>query len=150
MSLKSLPDGMMLRNSSLINNTGCLQIPRIHDRNSLESFPSGELPSTLKRLEIRHCSNLESVSEKVLPNNTALEYLEMRSYPNLKILPECLNSVKQLNIEECRGLKGFPERALSAPNLRELRIRRCENLKCLPYHMKNLTSLELLNFGNSP
>ncbi|KAL6327671.1 hypothetical protein AAG906_022611 [Vitis piasezkii] len=91
--LKYLPDGMLHRNSTHSNNACCLQILRIHDCKSLKFFPRGKLPPTLKRLEIRHCSNLESVSEKMWPNNTALEYLEMRGYPNLKILPECLHSV---------------------------------------------------------
>ena len=148
--LKYLPDGMMHRNSTHSNNACCLQILRIHDCKSLKFFPRGELPPTLKRLEIRHCSNLESVSEKMWPNNTALEYLEMRSYPNLKILPECLHSVKQLKIGDCGGLEGFPERGFSAPNLRELRIWRCENLKFLPHQMKNLTSLQVLSVENSP
>ncbi|KAL6327687.1 hypothetical protein AAG906_022627 [Vitis piasezkii] len=150
MRLRSLPDGMMHSNSTHSNNACCLQILRIHDCQSLVSFPRGELSSTLKRLEIRHCSNLESVSKKMSPSSRALEYLEMRSYPNLKILPQCLHNVKQLNIEDCGGLEGFPERGLSAPNLRELRIWRCQNLKCLPHQMKNLTSLQFLNIGHSP
>uniref|UniRef100_F6HVD2 Disease resistance RPP13-like protein 1 n=1 Tax=Vitis vinifera TaxID=29760 RepID=F6HVD2_VITVI len=148
--LKYLPDGMMHRNSIHSNNDCCLQILRIHDCKSLKFFPRGELPPTLERLEIRHCSNLEPVSEKMWPNNTALEYLELRGYPNLKILPECLHSVKQLKIEDCGGLEGFPERGFSAPNLRELRIWRCENLKCLPHQMKNLTSLRVLSMEDSP
>ncbi|XP_034702920.1 putative disease resistance RPP13-like protein 1 isoform X2 [Vitis riparia] len=148
--LKYLPDGMMHRNSTHSNNACCLQMLRIHDCKSLKFFPRGELPPTLKRLEIRHCSNLESVSEKMWPKNTALEYLEMRGYPNLKILPECLHSVKQLKIGDCGGLEGFPERGFSAPNLRELRIWRCENLKFLPHQMKNLTSLQVLSVENSP
>ena len=150
MRLRSLPDGMMHPNSTHSNNACCLQILRIHDCQSLVSFPRGELSSTLKRLEIQHCSNLESVSKKMSPSSRALEYLEMRSYPNLKILPQCLHNVKQLNIEDCGGLEGFPERGLSAPNLRELRIWRCQNLKCLPHQMKNLTSLQFLNIGHSP
>ncbi|KAL6327454.1 hypothetical protein AAG906_019767 [Vitis piasezkii] len=107
MRLRSLPDGMMHPNSTHSNNACCLQILRIHDCQSLVSFPRGELSSTLKRLEIRHCSNLESVSKKMSPSSRALEYLEMRSYPNLKILPQCLHNVKQLNIEDCGGLEGF-------------------------------------------
>ncbi|KAJ9685340.1 hypothetical protein PVL29_017389 [Vitis rotundifolia] len=133
MRLRSLPDGMMHPNSTHSNNACCLQILRIHDCHSLVSFPRGELPFTLKRLEIRHCSNLESVSKRMSPNSRALEYLEMRSYPNLKILPQWVS-----------------RRGLSAPNLRELRIWRCQNLKCLPYQMKNLTSLQFLNIGHSP
>ncbi|KAL6327686.1 hypothetical protein AAG906_022626 [Vitis piasezkii] len=148
--LKHLPYGMMHHNSTHSNNACCLHILRIHDCESLNFFPIGELSPTLKRLEIWHCSNLESVSEKMSSNHTALEYLEMRGYPNLKILPECLHSVKQLKIEDCGGLEGFPERGFSAPNLRELHIWRCENLKCLPHQMKNLTSLQVLSMEDSP
>ncbi|WKA02056.1 hypothetical protein VitviT2T_020295 [Vitis vinifera] len=109
-----------------------------------------ELPSTLELLCIWGCANLESMSEKMSPNGTALEYLDIRGYPNLKILPECLTSLKELHIEDCGGLECFPKRGLSTPNLRHLRIWRCVNLRSLPHQMKNLTSLHVLSIRGCP
>ncbi|RVW63194.1 putative disease resistance protein [Vitis vinifera] len=128
---------------------------RVEDCENLESLPEGmmttrELPSTLELLCIWGCANLESMSEKMSPNGTALEYLDIRGYPNLKILPECLTSLKELHIEDCGGLECFPKRGLSTPNLRHLRIWRCVNLRSLPHQMKNLTSLHVLSIRGCP
>ncbi|CBI35114.3 unnamed protein product, partial [Vitis vinifera] len=138
-NLKSLQNGLQ--------NLTCLEELEMMGCLAVESFPETGLPPMLRRLVLQKCRSLRS-----LPHNysSSLEYLELRGYPNLKILPECLHSVKQLKIEDCGGLEGFPERGFSAPNLRELRIWRCENLKCLPHQMKNLTSLRVLSMEDSP
>ncbi|XP_010645648.1 putative disease resistance protein At3g14460 [Vitis vinifera] len=151
-NLESLPEGMMHHKSSstVSKNTCCLEKLWIKNCSSLKFFPTGELPSTLELLCIWGCANLESMSEKMSPNGTALEYLDIRGYPNLKILPECLTSLKELHIEDCGGLECFPKRGLSTPNLRHLRIWRCVNLRSLPHQMKNLTSLHVLSIRGCP
>ena len=151
-NLESLPEGMMYHKSSstVSKNTCCLEKLWIKNCSSLKFFPTGELPSTLELLCIWGCANLESMSEKMSPNGTALEYLDIRGYPNLKILPECLTSLKELHIEDCGGLECFPKRGLSTPNLRHLRIWRCVNLRSLPHQMKNLTSLHVLSIRGCP
>ena len=151
-NLESLPEGMMHHKSSstVSKNTCRLEKLWIKNCSSLKFFPTGELPSTLELLCIWGCANLESMSEKMSPNGTALEYLDIRGYPNLKILPECLTSLKELHIEDCGGLECFPKRGLSTPNLRHLRIWRCVNLRSLPHQMKNLTSLHVLSIRGCP
>ncbi|XP_034703878.1 putative disease resistance RPP13-like protein 1 [Vitis riparia] len=134
-SLESLPEG--LTSSS---NTCCLEELWIENCSSLNSFPIGELPSTLKNLSISGCTNLESVSEKMSPNSTALEYLGLKGYPNLK----------SLLIKDCGGLECFPERGLSISNLEYLKIERCENLKSLTHQMRNLKSLRSLTISECP
>uniref|UniRef100_F6HVE1 Disease resistance RPP13-like protein 1 n=1 Tax=Vitis vinifera TaxID=29760 RepID=F6HVE1_VITVI len=115
-----------------------------------ESFSTRELPSTLKKLEICGCPDLESMSENMCPNNSALDNLVLEGYPNLKILPECLHSLKSLQIINCEGLECFPARGLSTPTLTSLRIEGCENLKSLPHQMRDLKSLrDLTIFGNT-
>ncbi|RVW71204.1 putative disease resistance RPP13-like protein 1 [Vitis vinifera] len=151
-NLESLPEGMMHHKSSstVSKNTCCLEKLWIKNCSSLKFFPTGELPSTLELLCIWGCANLESISEKMSPNGTALEYLDIRGYPNLKILPECLTSLKELHIEDCGGLECFPKRGLSTPNLMHLRIWRCVNLRSLPQQMKNLTSVHTLSIRGCP
>ncbi|RVW72202.1 putative disease resistance protein [Vitis vinifera] len=136
--------------STVSKNTCCLEKLWIKNCSSLKFFPTGELPSTLELLCIWGCANLESISEKMSPNGTALEYLDIRGYPNLKILPECLTSLKELHIEDCGGLECFPKRGLSTPNLMHLRIWRCVNLRSLPQQMKNLTSVHTLSIRGFP
>ncbi|WKA02061.1 hypothetical protein VitviT2T_020298 [Vitis vinifera] len=111
---------------------------------------SRELPSTLKKPEICGCPELESMSENMCPNNSALDNLVLEGYPNLKILPECLHSLKSLQIINCEGLECFPARGLSTPTLTSLRIEGCENLKSLPHQMRDLKSLRDLTISFCP
>ena len=152
-NLESLPEGMgMMRHNS--NSNGSLEYLDISDCPSLKSFSTatGEfvLPSTLKQLVISRCSNLESMSENMCPNNTALEYLHLWVYPNLRTLPECLNSLKELRIWDCKGLDCFPSRGLSTPNLTQLHIDECQNLEYMSSEMRNLKSLKELRIRNCP
>ena len=140
----------MHHNSTSSSNTCCLEELRILNCSSLNSFPTGELPSTLKNLSITGCTNLESMSEKMSPNSTALEYLRLSGYPNLKSLQGCLDSLRLLSINDCGGLECFPERGLSIPNLEYLEIDRCENLKSLTHQMRNLKSLRSLTISQCP
>ncbi|KAJ9685429.1 hypothetical protein PVL29_017458 [Vitis rotundifolia] len=149
-SLESLPEGLMHHNSTSSSNTCCLENLWIERCSSLNSFPTGELPSTLKKLVIVGCTNLESVSQKMSPNSTALEFLLLDWYPNLKSLQGCLDSLRELLIYNCGGLECFPERGLSIPNLEYLKIERCENLKSLTHQMRNLKSLRLLHISECP
>ncbi|XP_034704424.1 putative disease resistance protein At3g14460 [Vitis riparia] len=149
-SLESLPEGLMHHNSTSSSNTCCLEDLYIQNCSSLNSFPTGELPSTLKNLSISGCTNLESVSEKMSPNSTALEYLRLERYPNLKSRQRCLDSLRELLINDCGGLECFPERGLSIPNLEYLEIKRCENLKSLTHQMRNLKSLRSLIISQCP
>ncbi|KAJ9685409.1 hypothetical protein PVL29_017444 [Vitis rotundifolia] len=142
-NLESLPEGMMHHNS-----TCCLEILEIKYCQSLKSFPTRGLPSTLKKLKIWECPNLESMSENMCPNNSALGYLSLKDYPNLKILPECLHSLERLRIIDCDGLECFPARGLST--LTSLRIEGCNNLKSLPHQMRDLKSLRELTIGFCP
>ncbi|RVW63160.1 putative disease resistance RPP13-like protein 1 [Vitis vinifera] len=149
-NLESLPEGMMHHNS-----TCCLEKLKIKGCPRLESFPDTGLPPLLRRLV--------SMSENMCPNNSALDNLVLERYPNLKILPECLHSLKSLRIINCEGLECFPARGLSTPtltslliaigilpedgmppNLISLEISHCENLKkpILAFH--TLTSLSSL------
>ncbi|XP_019080014.1 putative disease resistance RPP13-like protein 1 [Vitis vinifera] len=147
LSLESLPEGLMHHNSTSSSNTCCLETLLIDNCSSLNSFPTGELPFTLKKLSITRCTNLESVSEKMSPNSTALEYLQLMEYPNLKSLQGCLDSLRKLVINDCGGLECFPERGLSIPNLEYLKIEGCENLKSLTHQMRNLKSLRSLTIS---
>ncbi|RVW92972.1 putative disease resistance RPP13-like protein 1 [Vitis vinifera] len=163
-SLRSLPH----------NYSSCpLESLEIRCCPSLIRFPHGGLPSTLKQLTVTNCTRLKHLPYGMMHHNSthsnnacclhilrihdceSLNFFPIGSYPpplsglRFGIAPTW-SRVKQLKIEDCGGLEGFPERGFSAPNLRELHIWRCENLKCLPHQMKNLTSLQVLSMEDSP
>ncbi|KAK6944713.1 Rx, N-terminal [Dillenia turbinata] len=132
-NLRTLPDGIIGSNSNL-------QVLEIGACESLESFSSGVLPSTLKKLYIWDCRKLESISEMLL-GPTSLYYVYFHMYPNLKNLPECPSTnLTYLCIDRCESIESF----LETPNLAHLEIRYCENLKCLPSNLPKLTSLVYL------
>ncbi|KAH9750223.1 putative disease resistance RPP13-like protein 1 [Citrus sinensis] len=62
---------------------------------TLESLEVGNLPPSLKSLEVLSCSKLESIAER-LDNNTSLETITIISCKNLKNLPTGLHNLHQL------------------------------------------------------
>ena len=104
--LKSLPEGIMHQHST---NAAALQALEICTCPSLTSFPRGKFPSTLKRLHIRGCKHLESISEGMFHStNNSLQSLILGRYSNLKTLPDCLNTLTHLTslvIQNCENIK---------------------------------------------
>ncbi|KAK6933859.1 Rx, N-terminal [Dillenia turbinata] len=164
-SLWYLPDGVMQRNNKSTETEAdgecCLEDLSIHGCPSLESFPSGVLPATLRSLLIGNCPKVESICGReregmLLNAASSLEFIYFSYYPNLKSLPKCLGSctpltnLAYLTISDCEGIEWFPEEGLSSLNLRCLRISECKNLKSLPNNIQNLTSLEDLEIRRCP
>ncbi|XP_019079637.2 disease resistance protein RGA2 [Vitis vinifera] len=144
--MKKLPQtGVISRDGLAID----AEKSRAAEMQDSESWRSENVhPSTLKRLEIWDCGQFQPISEQMLHSNTALEQLSISNYPNMKILPGFLHSLTYLYIYGCQGLVSFPERGLPTPNLRDLYINNCENLKSLSHQMQNLSSLQGLNIRN--
>ncbi|KAK8639822.1 hypothetical protein V6N13_138189 [Hibiscus sabdariffa] len=120
---------------------------------SLENFPEGKLPTTLKVLKIWDCLKLEPLSDRIFPNNSSLEYIDIWKFSTLVRFPESLYklmSLVELNINDCQHLKCFPEIGLPLPNLSTLNICNCVELKSLPDQMSNLTSLKHLTTCDCP
>ncbi|KHG24702.1 hypothetical protein F383_04462 [Gossypium arboreum] len=149
--LCSLPDGLMQADNN--KNTFCLENLQIISCPSLVRFPHGRLPTSLKMLKIWECLQLEPLSDRILPNNASLEYIDIWNCPTLINLPDSLNNLKclmELIISNCQYLKYFPEIDLFLPNLRTLNISNCANLKSLPHQILNLTSLLYLTICDCP
>ncbi|KAK6933861.1 Rx, N-terminal [Dillenia turbinata] len=154
-SLWCLPDGVMQRNNKSTetepDGNCCLEELAIFGCPSLESFPSGVLPATLRLLVIGNCPKVESICGReregmLLNAASSLESITFCSYPNPKSFGSGtqLTNLAILDISYCDGIEWFPEEGLSSLNLRSLWISKCKNLKSLPNNIQNLTSLEYL------
>ncbi|GLT97982.1 hypothetical protein SLE2022_155190 [Rubroshorea leprosula] len=137
--LESLPDGLMKIGDGG-NNMLRLEELVINRCDHLKSFPRGKLPSTLKRLEIINCENVE-----FLPEGVNLEHLVICLLPSLKCLPSSKlpSALKRLDICDCEQLESLPDRLLQdCTQLKEMQIESVENLRSLPIDfMHSLSSL---------
>jgi hypothetical protein len=143
-----------------ISNCTCLEYATIEECNSLTFIFGGQLPSTLKRLEIRSCENLQLVvdegeassSSSLLMNeenlNTSvLEQLKIWDCPSLK----CLSSrgdlpatLKILEIERCSELTSLSSSGQLPTALKHLYLRICPKLESVADKLHNNVSLERL------
>ncbi|KAM7268479.1 hypothetical protein ACFE04_010645 [Oxalis oulophora] len=116
--LKSLRSLAVISCEALENlpdlNKSCIEELRI-EQCPLMLFPSGKLPSTLKKLEIVGCKNLESLPEGVMHNNDSgkqhLEVLSIQGCSYLKNFPhgEFPSVLRKLEIKNCMRLEGFSD-----------------------------------------
>ncbi|RVW40795.1 putative disease resistance RPP13-like protein 1 [Vitis vinifera] len=156
-NLESLPKGMMQDASINPSNTCRLQVLKLYRCSSLRSFPAGEFPSTLKRLEIWDCTQLDGISEKMLQNNSSLEFpISSHAEPLIhsKFIYTEVSRLTSLTGLRIGGLfpdvvpfsvkQGFP---LLPTTLTHLSIDRIQNLESLvSLGLQNLTSLKELRF----
>ncbi|XP_018817378.1 putative disease resistance protein At3g14460 isoform X2 [Juglans regia] len=149
----------------------------ISDCSTLMSFPGSCLPTALSFLSIKNCEKLKfplhqyhtSLEHLLIVDSCgSLGYFPIDLFPNLNSLTigrckslkhlsviagprQVLASVTCLKIQGCRNLVSFPEGGLSAPNLNDLWVDECENLKSLPERMHVLLpSLRELRVSGCP
>ncbi|KAF3954666.1 hypothetical protein CMV_020015 [Castanea mollissima] len=166
-NLESLLDGAMDHNH-------CLEELIIGDCPVLKFLPHGGLLTSLKKLGIFNCKELQFPT---YPSYSSLESLDishscnsLMSFP-LDIFPKlyylgikmCRNmeslSVSEghhldllvLEIEECPNFVDFPSGGLPAPNLTRLKVTNCPRLVSLPQNMHMLLpSLQSLYIKDCP
>ncbi|KAJ9685150.1 hypothetical protein PVL29_017256 [Vitis rotundifolia] len=145
--LQSLPEGIMHQHST---NAAALRSLQIHNCPSLTSFPRGKFPSTLEELHIEDCEHLESISEEMFHStNNSLQSLILERYPNLKTLPDCLNTLTHLRIQNFENLELLLPQIKKLTRLTTIFIKNCENIKTplSQWGLSRLTSLKYLRIG---
>uniref|UniRef100_A0A2N9IYF5 NB-ARC domain-containing protein n=1 Tax=Fagus sylvatica TaxID=28930 RepID=A0A2N9IYF5_FAGSY len=133
-------------------NCTCLEDATIDKCNSLTFISRGQLPSTLKRLEIGNCMNLQIVvdegeasSSSLLMNeqnlNTSLleRCSELTSLSSSGQLPTAL---KHLTIEKCPKLESVADKLPTA--LKHLYVSSCPKLESVADKLHDNASLEHL------
>ena len=122
-----------------------LQVLDISKCPSLKSFPEGKFPSTMERLKIWNCEQLESISEEMFHSSTynSLQSLEFCNYPNLKALPDYLSGLSAISIGMCKNLELRPRQFQNFTCLTSLKISQCENIN-IPLSQWGLTRLTSL------
>jgi hypothetical protein len=144
-----------------MSNCTCLEDATITECNSLTFISRGQLPSTLKRLEINHCVKLQSVvdvaeapsSSSLLINeenlNTSLlEQLEIGHCPSLKFLSsrgDLPVTLKILKIWECSELTSLSSSGQLPIALKHLDVGICPKLESVADKLHNNVSLERLH-----
>ncbi|KAK9141218.1 hypothetical protein Scep_010899 [Stephania cephalantha] len=126
--LEFLPERLLRNNEQLI-------IFNVKKCPKLKAFQEEELmvsnSSSLRELKIEDCDALKSISD--LRGLTSLQKLEIRSCGELEMIPKgfwsSLVAVESLYIYRCKRLKGTIELSLSSKHLRQVQINSCPNLE---------------------
>ncbi|KAG7942232.1 hypothetical protein I3843_16G091400 [Carya illinoinensis] len=148
--LESLPKEMMY------NNT-CLEYIQIVKCDSLLYFGQGQLPPTLKRLEIIYCKNMlvllngDDTNSSSSSNTSLLKYLYIENCPSLKSLTsngQLPLTLKQLSILYCRKLETIAKRLHHNSFLEVIRISGCESLISLPMGRLSLCHVDEIDICN--
>ncbi|KAH9726473.1 hypothetical protein KPL70_008267 [Citrus sinensis] len=153
-AIKSLPEEMMGNNAEL-------ESLYIGNCDSLTFIARGKLPSSLKRLQIRSCKNLQrlvddeegassSSSSPLSSSPVTLKLLLIDSCPELTSLSsgiQLLEALKELLISECQKLESIPA---GLHNLHRISMDDCEKLEALPSDMHKLNSLQYLGISECP
>ncbi|CAL9004240.1 unnamed protein product, partial [Prunus brigantina] len=159
-SLKSLVEKEEDSSSSSSSSHISLEHLEIVECESLTSLSlrAQLFPRALKLLDISNCGELQLItSDGIAHDNTnyCLEYIHIRSCPNLKSLPEglChLTNLQTLQIYSCGSLVSIPSllspTTTAASSLRQINIENCNKLEMLP-DMRNLNSLQELDIDYS-
>ncbi|CAJ1978012.1 unnamed protein product [Sphenostylis stenocarpa] len=107
----------------------------IHNCPKLELFPKGGLPSSLTEMNLNNCPKLVTTLKGALGANSSLKTLSIGKldtmcFPDQGLLPHHLNS---LQIYNCPNLQKLDYNGLShLPSLKELVLKDCPSLQCLP------------------
>jgi hypothetical protein len=114
-NLETLPEGLDVHTLNLTNCTSLRALPddlrvtelTISGCASLTTWPSGGLPSTLRRLMMRDCPSLTMWPKSGPPT---LRALVVRGNAWIREPPPWLRSVDELNAAGCRNLERLPDK----------------------------------------
>jgi hypothetical protein len=89
--------------------------------------PRMQLLPRLKKLVLARCPKLRALPPQLGQEATSLKELQLRDVHCLKVVENLRFLSEYLLISDCEGL----ERVSNLPHVRELRVQRCPNLRCV-------------------
>jgi hypothetical protein len=98
--------------------------------------PRMQLLPRLKKLDHVRCPKLRALPQQLGQEATSLKRLHLRDVHSLKVVENLCFLSELLLISDCEGL----ERVSNLPQVRELRVQLCPNLRCVD-RMDNLHQL---------
>ncbi|KAK9159586.1 hypothetical protein Syun_005927 [Stephania yunnanensis] len=144
--LEFLPEGLLRNNDQLIifNVEKCPKLQAFKEEGLMVSNSS-----SLRELQIGMCDALKSIPD--LRGLTSLQKLEIRSCGELEMIPKGFWSsfiaLESLNVFGCKRLKGTIELSPSSKHLREVRIVYCANLERFDICSSSSTQQQLVLFS---
>ncbi|KAK9283101.1 hypothetical protein L1049_011332 [Liquidambar formosana] len=140
------------------HNLTSLRELTIKDCDSVTSIARDQLPSTLKKLEIRNCKNLlcielEGEGSTFSSCSSLLESLDINGCYSLMSLSskgELPATLKYLCIWYCPKLESVAERLYNNTSLETIEIWNCESLKSLPEALHSLIHLSRIEIVDCP
>ncbi|KAK0599964.1 hypothetical protein LWI29_010250 [Acer saccharum] len=160
-NLETLPSGIHFESLTSLDLSNCnnlTKFPQISSNNITRLDLSGtaikELHHSishlngLKELFLRRCKNLETLPSGI--HFESLTSLDLSNCNNLTKFPEISgNNITRLDLSGT-AIKELHHSISHLNGLKELFLRRCENLETLPsgIHFESLTSLDLSNCNN--
>ncbi|CAD6252375.1 unnamed protein product [Miscanthus lutarioriparius] len=101
-------------------------------------LPRMQLLPRLKSLDLDRCPKLRALPQQLGQEATSLKELHLKYVHSLKVVENLCFLSEELLIAVCEGL----ERVSNLPQVRELRVQRCPNLRCVE-RLDNLRQLFL-------
>jgi hypothetical protein len=86
-----------------------------------------QLLPRLKDLLLERCPRLRALPRQLGQEGTSLKELQLRYVDSIKVVENLLFLSEVLVIADCKGL----ERVSNIPQVRELRVQLCPNLRCV-------------------
>jgi hypothetical protein len=147
--MSSMHNGMESLPKAMVYNNMCLEEIYISGCDSLMHIAIGQLPPTLKWLEIEFCRNMvilvdEDDTNSWSSSTSCLKYLGIFNCPSLKSLTssgELPATLEHLDIDKCEILESVAKSFQHNSSLKWIEIWWCENLKSLPSCIHSLSHL---------
>ena len=150
----SLPDWGLQNHQQQQQCPPLSSLQRLEISNSCENQTSlpgdGIVLTSLSRLNITSCKNIESLSDDMLRHLTILEIDDCPKVFSSPVSLKNLNSLKELSISRCPDMMNYLQHAESLTSLTLLRIQDCPGMSSLPESMGDLTSLKILGISKCP
>ncbi|TXG65981.1 hypothetical protein EZV62_007256 [Acer yangbiense] len=153
--IPDLSKSLLLEKINLENCSSLLDFPQLAQHlknlrylyrsgcNSLRSFPSDIHFESLESLDLSNCNNLKKFPQ-ISGNNIARLDLSGTAIKELHRSIGHLNGLKELFLRRCENLEMLPSGICNLTSLQHLDLSGCSRLEMLPKNLGNLKSLKYL------